>query len=123
MEVECDMNVSPHAVATLVHNNLESWITVSGYESPMSYQRNITYFATRWQIEAIKASSTHCEQMLEFQCSYSVAFTKSYWTSFHGELVSYQYDDDRDCLCKLQKACEDGHDVYVQHKFFFKIPA
>ncbi len=107
LEVECNMEAGEGQVATLIHNNLESTIHVSDYESPMSYQKNVTYFATRQHIHAIKNYSTHCVQFGEFECSYTGAFEKSYWTSFGGDLVSYHYSEGA-CRCKMEKACKEG---------------
>ena len=105
IEVECKMKSDE--LITIIHNNLESDTRVQGYETPMSYQRNITYFATNDQIKAIKSSSTHCEQYLEFACTGALAFLSSFWTAFTGELISYRYPDDGNntCICKLKEAC------------------
>ncbi len=95
-------------VITIIHNNLESNTRVQGYETPMSYQRNITYFATYDQIHAIKRLSTHCMQYLEFACTGANAFSDtSYWTAFTGEMLSYEYPDDGNgnCICRLDEAC------------------
>ncbi len=54
--VECSMESDQ--VVTIVHNNLESRTTINGFESPMSYRRNISYFATHDQIAAIKVTSS-----------------------------------------------------------------
>ncbi len=99
-------------VVTIIHNNLESDITVDGYEVPMSYQRNVTYFATRSQIQAIKSSSTHCEQYMEATCTGAWGFhqRQAFWTAFTGELIGYDYPDNGtgNCMCRLKEACTTG---------------
>ena len=103
------MDTSSNEVVTIIHNNLESTTFVNGFEAPMTYQRNITYFASRKHIESIKKDVYRCEQFFEFECSYAAAFDQSYWTAFTGHLHPYDYPDpDLPCRCRMQKACDDG---------------
>ena len=66
IEVECDMSNLDGEVVTIVHNNLESEVYVTGYEAPGSYQRNLSYTLSWEHIAIIKNMSTHCEQFFEF---------------------------------------------------------
>ena len=107
VEVECDMETDPHNVITLVHNNAEQYIYVTGFERPDSYQRNISYFISTDHIGAIKDYSSHCKQHMEIACHWADALEDSHWISFNGQSLGY-HTADRPCTCLLEKACLEG---------------
>ena len=51
------MDADLRQVVTIIHNNLESQTMATGFEEPMAYQRNVTYFATKQQIAAVKVNN------------------------------------------------------------------
>ena len=113
--MECDFTTFPDKILTKVHHNSEESIYVHGFEPPASYIRDVKYFATKEQIEAVRSQGAYCQQYLKVECFAAEAFLEAYWLDVNGSKMSYTDHEDRPgCKCFLDKACDEGRSEYVK---------
>jgi hypothetical protein len=114
--VQCDMTSKNGIGVTEVGHDSETRTVVTGYESPGSYKRNITYDLNMEQIVAIIQQSRKCEQFIKYECQGSVMWfgdvcTYSWWASRQGSKMNYWGGaavNSGKCACGMTNSCVGG---------------
>ena len=113
VRVFCNMTSKNGIGVTVIGHDSETRTLVKGYESPGSYQRNITYDFSMEQIAAIVKQSTNCEQFIKYECYSSVLLLSGYgwWVSRQGSKMNYWGGADSNsgkCACGMTNTCAAG---------------
>ncbi len=103
---------------TVIGHDSESRILVKGYESPGSYQKNITYDISMKEVVAIMNQSKNCEQFIKYECYHSAfrfsnthPFYISWWVSRQGSKMNYWGGaavNSGKCACGMTNSCATG---------------
>ncbi|XP_067674003.1 G-protein coupled receptor GRL101-like [Haliotis asinina] len=94
---------------TLVHHNKEDIIRITQEEGTAHVE--LTYQATREQINALKRKSSYCRQFLRMRCHHSNTIRKGnvYWNEWRGP--KYTLNSSPFYCCFLRKTCQGSLDV------------
>ncbi|GBP09577.1 Neurexin-4 [Eumeta japonica] len=117
--VTCEF-YSDGRIITAVQHSVSSSTTVDGYQEPGSFRQDITYDASRAQLEALLNRSHTCTQHLEYACKHSRLLNSpsdeasfhpfAWWVSREGQRMDYwagAQPGSRMCQCGVLGSCTD----------------
>ncbi|XP_073942606.1 neurexin-4 isoform X2 [Choristoneura fumiferana] len=119
--VTCQFYTDGRVITTVQHSASSSQSTVvDGYQEPGSFRQDITYDASRAQLEALLNRSSSCMQRLEYLCRHSRLLNSpseesnfhpfAWWVSRSGQRMDYwagAQPGSRMCACGVLGACLD----------------
>ncbi|XP_063360126.1 neurexin-4 [Cydia amplana] len=119
--VTCQFYTDGRVLTTVQHSSSVSQSTVvDGYQEPGSFKQDITYDASRAQLEALLNRSSSCSQRLEYMCRHSRLLNSpseesnfhpfAWWVSRSGQRMDYwagAQPGSRMCACGVLGACQD----------------
>ncbi|CAK1598381.1 unnamed protein product [Parnassius mnemosyne] len=107
-------------VLTAIHHSATESSQVDGYQEPGSFRQDISYDASRAQIEALLNRSHSCSQRLEYMCRHSRLLNSpsdeasfqpfAWWVSRTGQRMDYwagATPGSRMCECGVLGSCLD----------------
>ncbi|XP_067021503.1 neurexin-4-like isoform X3 [Acropora muricata] len=94
--VFCDMNDKMAVGVTVVGHDSENRTSVRGFDSPGSYERDVSYlggdFDAVAKLSGLVDASKNCEQFIKYECHNSILFkskTYGWWVSRNFEKMTY----------------------------------
>ena len=115
--VTCDMNDKNGVGVTVISHDSESRTLVDGCEPPGCYSRDILYTAASLsQLASLTKVSSHCEQLIKYECHGSLIFASDsrkhfgWWLSRASTKMTYwggASPDSGKCACGMTNSCAD----------------
>ena len=110
--VFCDMIDKRGVGVTVVSHDSESRTLVYGYDGPGSYSRDIHYTgASLSQLASLTRVSSHCEQLIKYECHNSVLLYNNnpygWWVSRDSAKMTYWggASGSSKCACGMTNSC------------------